>query len=217
MITLRRILVALDASPDSLAALQSALAFARLANAEIEGLFVEDTLLLDLAESPFAAEIAFTAQHQPLSRARMEAKLRSQSDRARRALADAASAANIPWSFRSVRGRVSAELLAAAAEADLLALGRAGWSQRPPSRLGSTAAALFAADVPLLVFSSRPAPQPPDSFVLHEGAPALPSHALFVLGNPAIRAALPWLEPALREQRLPLLLLRRSNQHVEPD
>ncbi len=217
MIILRRILVALDASPDSLAALQSALSFARLANAEIEGLFVEDTLLLDLADSPLAAEIAFTAQHQPLSRARMEAKLRSQSALARRLLADAASAANIPWSFRSVRGRVDSELLAAAARADLLALGRAGWSQRPPARLGSTAAALFAANIPLLLFSSRPAPRPPDSFLLHEGAPALPTDALFVLGNPAIRDALPWLEPALREQRLPLLLLRRSTQNAEPD
>ncbi len=217
MITLRRILVALDASPDSLSALQAALSFARLVNAEIEGLFVEDTLLLELADSPFAAEIAFTAQGQPLSRARMEAKLRSQSARARRLLADAASAANIPWSFRSVRGRVSAELLAAAARADLLALGRAGWSQRAPARLGSTAAALFSADIPLLLFSSRPAPQPPDSFLLHEGAPALPLDDGFVLGNPAIRAALPWLEPALRQQRIPLLLLRRSKNHAQPD
>ena len=51
--TPRRILVALDASAHSHAALAAAVALAARLHAEIEGLFVEDINLLRLAELPF--------------------------------------------------------------------------------------------------------------------------------------------------------------------
>jgi K+-sensing histidine kinase KdpD len=54
VLTIRRILVALDASPDSLAALKTAADLARRMEAELMGLFVEDIELLRMADSPYA-------------------------------------------------------------------------------------------------------------------------------------------------------------------
>ena len=59
----RRILVALDASPHSLAALEAAAELAASLRAELIGLFVEDANLLRVAGFPFAREFgAYTAQ-----------------------------------------------------------------------------------------------------------------------------------------------------------
>ena len=52
-----RILVALDASPQSEAALRAAAELAALLEAELEGLFVEDINLLHLCGLPFGREI----------------------------------------------------------------------------------------------------------------------------------------------------------------
>lgn len=56
---IRRILVALDTSPSSQAALEAAVALAERLNAEVCGLFVEDVDLLRVAESPYAREILY--------------------------------------------------------------------------------------------------------------------------------------------------------------
>ena len=140
--TVRRVLVALDASAHSLAALEMALDLAVVAKAELVGLFVEDAQLLRLAESPQAREVLYpSAQQRPLTLATMEQRLRAQGEQARRAMASLANPAQVQWSFRVVRGEVNAELLAAASEMDVLALGKTGWSSlaaipSPPSRAG---------------------------------------------------------------------------------
>ncbi len=54
---IQRILLALDASPQSVAALDTATELAGRLGAELTGLFVEDTDLLRMAALPFAAEI----------------------------------------------------------------------------------------------------------------------------------------------------------------
>ena len=149
---IRRILVALDISPCSLAALQTAAQLAARMGAQLSGLFVEDITLLRLADSPYAREILYpSAVEVPLSRTSMESSLRAQSEQARKALAVAAQRARVEWSFRTVRGQVTEELLAAAGEADLLALGRAGWSLGSQSRVGSTALKLVTSSVPVLL------------------------------------------------------------------
>ena len=102
---IRRILVALDASPHSLPLLQVAAELASRMEAELLGLFVEDIELLRLADSPYACEILYpSATQTPLSRATMELKLRTLSEIARKALAAAASRAQVQWSFRTVCG-----------------------------------------------------------------------------------------------------------------
>ena len=52
-----RILVAIDASPGSLAAAETAARLAALLNAELEGLFVEDDRLLRLPAAPLARQV----------------------------------------------------------------------------------------------------------------------------------------------------------------
>lgn len=153
---IRRILVALDASPQSLVALRAAVELSAKLEAELVGLFVEDIDLLRLAESPYARDLLFpTARETPLSRASMERKLKAQAEQARKAFAAIANQAKVGWSFRVVRGQVPAEILLAAAECDLLALGRMGWSLLNRSGIGSTALAALGEAVPALLLSSR--------------------------------------------------------------
>jgi nucleotide-binding universal stress UspA family protein len=135
----RRILVALDASMHSLAALAAAVDLASLMQAELEGLFVEDVNLLRLADLPFACEVRQTARLEALDSPTMARALKAQAAQARQALEMAAGRAQVHWSFRVVRGHVAQEVLTAAAQADLVTLGKQGRSRSPRARLGSTA------------------------------------------------------------------------------
>ncbi len=142
---IRRILVALDASHHSLAALEAAAELAASLEAELQGLFVEDINLLRAAGSPVAREVQYpSATAVRLDLARMERALRAQATQARRAIAACCRQRRVKWSFRVVRGEVAPEVLAATTEADLLSLGKAS---RPLTgrtirvHLGSTARA----------------------------------------------------------------------------
>jgi nucleotide-binding universal stress UspA family protein len=141
---MRHILVALDASPHSLAALEAAAELAAGLKAELLGLFVEDINLLRVAELPFAQEMGvFSTTWHQLDTLEVEQELRAQASRARRALAAMAGRAQVPWSFRVVRGVIASELLTAASEADLVILGKMGWSLTGRRHLGSTARAVL--------------------------------------------------------------------------
>jgi len=154
--TLRRILVALDASAHSLAALEAAADLAAAMQAEMEGLFVEDINLIRLASLPCTREVRHTASLASLDLEQMERALKAQAAEARQAMAAAARGARVQWSFRVARGHVAHEVLAAASAADLLTLGKQGRSRNPRARLGSTALrALAGAPVALLLVEHR--------------------------------------------------------------
>jgi nucleotide-binding universal stress UspA family protein len=139
---IRRILIALDASHHSLAALEAAAELAASLEAELHGLFVEDANLLRLAGLPVAREMRYPfATPTRLDRARMERALRAQATQARQALAAASERRHVEWSFRVVRGDVAPEVLAAALEVDLLTLGKASRPLIRRVHLGSTARA----------------------------------------------------------------------------
>jgi len=148
---IRRILVAVDASHHSLAALEAAAELAASLKAELQGLFVEDVNLLRVAGSPVAREVQYPfVAATRLDRARMERGLRAQATQARRALVAACDRRQIKWSFRVVRGEVAPEVLTAALEADLLSLGKASRPLIRRVRLGSTARAAMT-DAPCCV------------------------------------------------------------------
>lgn len=139
-IQIRRILVALDASWRSLEALEGVVELASRLRADLEGLFVEDADLLRLAAAASATRFLFpTASEEPLSGSHMERELKALAEGARRELARMAGESRVRWSFRIVRGRLPAEILSAAGEADLisLSLGGAAWVKGAGFRFGS--------------------------------------------------------------------------------
>jgi nucleotide-binding universal stress UspA family protein len=139
---IRRILVALDASPHSLSALEAAAELAASFSAELLGLFVEDINLLRLAELPFAREVGhFSGTVRRLDTQRVERQLRARAGRARQALAATAERAQVRWSFQTTCGQIASELLSAALDVDLVILGKAGWSGQ--RHLGSHARAVL--------------------------------------------------------------------------
>jgi nucleotide-binding universal stress UspA family protein len=171
--TIRRILVGLDASMHSRAALEAAFELAEALKAEIVGIFVEDVNLLRLAGLPFAREVGYpSGTDRPLDSVSMERALRIQAEQARQTLAGLAVRRQVRWSFRVVRGRVAAELLTAAQEADLLALGRASWASTRLVPLGATARMVVAqASGPVLLLQHGHAICQPVQLV-YDGSPA---------------------------------------------
>jgi nucleotide-binding universal stress UspA family protein len=211
----RRILVALDASKESLAALAAAAGLAAQLDAELTGLFIEDTDLLNLAALPFSREApALSGTGRLLEPERLASEFRSMAAAARRALARTAEASHLQWSFRTARGRIGAELLAAARDADLVAVGKGTQPLSGRARLGRQTRTVATQTTCSMLFASTinsPA-DAPLAAVYDGGAPARAALALaarlsererkrllvFVLGNsPATFAA---QEIAVREQ-----------------
>lgn len=155
-LVLRRILVALDASPHSLAALRAAVELAVRFQADVVGMFVEDINLLRLAELPFTDELGLvSATRRSLEPDEVERQLRARAFEIRRALQTMAEQARVHWEFKMTRGAIAAELLKAAAGVDLVILGKQGWSPGPRRRLGSTArAAVYQAPTLTLITST---------------------------------------------------------------
>lgn len=167
---IRRILVALDSSRHSLAALDAAAELAAHTDAELLGLFVEDINLLRLARLPFASQVSATSvTAEAVDSTRMERELRAQAEQARKALESAARHARVHWSFRVARGDVAAEVLAAAEEADLLTLGKRGMAL-DGQKLGSTAHAALTKIGRSLLLSQHGSPLRPPVLTVYDGS-----------------------------------------------
>jgi nucleotide-binding universal stress UspA family protein len=151
----RRILVAIDASAASLAALSAAASLAARLGSELAGLFVEDEDLLRLAALPFGDLVRSPGgERERLDPAVAEATLRAMAAHAREALERTASLHRVACSFRVTRGRVVREVLAAAEDADLVVLGAAGHGRSGRAALGETArAAAGGASAPVLLLA----------------------------------------------------------------
>lgn len=171
-LVVHRILVALDASSHSLAALEAAAELAARLEAEVLGLFVEDVNLLRLAELPFTQEVCVsTTARRRLDVEGLERQLRAQAARMRRALAVYAERAHVRWSFQVTRGVISREVLTAASEADLITLGRTGRSFGGKGRLGSTAQAVLAEAPCLALIIEQGGRLRLPIMVIHDGSP----------------------------------------------
>lgn len=192
-----RVVVAVDASPPSRAAAEAAAEIAESLGAELVGLFVEDLDLLRLAALPATVESdRLTADLRVCDPESIARQLRAQAARARDAFERAAAGRGLAASFRVARGRTAAEILAAAVDADLVALGHGGGAER----VGSTARAVAAGRGGRVVAVRRPAP--PASWLdalAAELAFAFPGDA----DEPAGR-----LREALHRLATPVLLVR---------
>ena len=166
---IRRILVAIDASPQSLTALETAADIAAPLDAELLGVYVEDINLIRLAALPVVQETGeASARTRPLESSRMDRQLRNQAARASQAMARAAGRAQVRWTFTVARGSIEAELLQAASKADLFVLGRAGWSGK--RRLGSTARKLVTAGNNRTMIIERGGRLPPTLMTVYDGS-----------------------------------------------
>lgn len=134
------ILVAVDASPESLVACEQAVSLARGSGGSVRGLFVEDADLLNWAASGLGREVSLlpVTMERP-DRARLLAQLVAQAHRAEEALAALARDARVEWSFEVARGPVTATVGEHAERADTVVLGRVGRSHVRGTRIGSTA------------------------------------------------------------------------------
>jgi len=136
----QRILVAVDNSSNSLAALDQAAVLAELLHCELSGMFVEDSDVLNLAALPFTKAIApLGGQERALNRVGVEQQLRLRAAAARRAVEHTAGRRHISWQFAVKRGSVEDELIAAATTTDLLCVGKTRPAEQIRSRLGSRA------------------------------------------------------------------------------
>jgi nucleotide-binding universal stress UspA family protein len=170
---IRRILVAIDASHHSLAALEAAAELAAALKARLEGIFVEDVRLLRIASHPMASEVQYPfAATASLNPARMRRELRAQATQARRALDSICRARKIEWSFRVQRGDVVRTLLRAAQDADLLSLGVASRPLTRRVRMGSTAQAAAARGQGPVLFSQRGSRITSPIMAVYDGSPA---------------------------------------------
>jgi len=150
---IRRIVVAVDTSADSLAAVGAAAGLAAGLSAELHGLFVEDDNLVRLARLPFAREICFSASSRLLDAEAVERQLRLLAAAARKALERAAAGRQVACTFRVARGQVAREVVAAAGAGDLLILGRVSrplFAGRPSGSTARAAATSAASSVLLL-------------------------------------------------------------------
>lgn len=170
---IRRILVAVDASAPSHAALRAAAALAQGLDAQLEGLFVEDLELLHFAQLPFAREVGLaSAARRALDAPAMERALNAQARRAQRAFEALGKQHGVRWSFRVVRGNVAGEILSAAAEVDVVALGLCGHMEIAGRRLGSTVRTILESAHCSVLIEHHRRPDGSTVLVLYDGSDA---------------------------------------------
>ena len=151
-----RILIPLDTSDESLAALKIAVRLASRMRARLEGLFIEDDNLLRAGELSCCQVVhSVTATASSFDRADMERQLRLAARRARASLVAETSEQGLDWTFRVDRGDVMTRTLAAAMDVDLIVMGRSSGRLGQGQRLSSMSRQLLQGSTAVLVAGSR--------------------------------------------------------------
>ncbi len=153
-----RILVGVDLSAGSIAAAELTTEIASALDAEVCGLFVEEDDLLVLAAHPLVRELdTWSAATREIDTARLERRMRAQGYRARDRLVRLAARRGVPCSFQTMRGPATAAIREASHTADIVTLGRVGWSPGEKQRLGGTVRELLAkGERAILIPGARP-------------------------------------------------------------
>ncbi len=132
-IRFRRLVLELGHGDADAATMRQAAALARLMDAELHALFVEDDTLLHASQLPFTREISLVSgQWRPLAADRLEAELRAAADRARRYFLEAARGTGVRQSFEISRGDVGLLVAGLCVASDIVVV-------PTPGRTGSVA------------------------------------------------------------------------------
>ena len=206
-LVVRRILAAFGPATMSAGVLEGAVDLAGRLGAELDTLFIEDTTLLQWTELPFIRQLTLHGlAATPLSQHELELQFRALAAEAQRTLAAIAALQQLRWSFRIARGQVSAEVIAAAAHADLLVLGS---SSRPVARETllepSVRLLIGAVKAPVLLLRPAQPPRGPVHVVLEsqDAAERLLAAAMVMAGSYAESSIITAWKPEVAPGREP--------------
>jgi nucleotide-binding universal stress UspA family protein len=139
-IRVNRILVSLDSSKHSFAALNAAIDLAHHYDAALKGVFIEDITLLSLAEMPFRQEVGeYSAIVREISTDGITRGILVQGRWVIQTFRKLVNQTEINGDFAILRGKVSEIIARESKECDLLVLGKSGTNSLLRRRLGSTA------------------------------------------------------------------------------
>ena len=143
-ICVERILVSLDSSKHSFAALKVAVDLARHYDATLNGVFVEDVALLGLAEMPFRQEVGeYTAIVREISTDGITRGIYVQSRWVIRTFQKLINQTDLVGDFAILRGNVIETIQKESSKCDLLIIGKGGTSPFSRYKLGSTTRAMI--------------------------------------------------------------------------
>mgnify|MGYP006291522595 CR=1 FL=1 len=166
------VLVLLDTSPASEAALESAARLARHHQLELIALFVEDQDLIASAGHVFTREISLlSGQARPFDREILLARLARQRTQIEARLASLDRQGHLRWRLEVVTGPVIENIRQAARTAEWVVLGKAGWSAARGGRLGTTARQLIETTHSRLLLWEEQPPSPKAAIVALIGDP----------------------------------------------
>lgn len=150
----KKILVALDASPNALAALELAAEWACLMRAELEGVFVEEQDWISYGKHPFMKEVMdFTGTISTFTEEHVEREIRLLTNRIHTVFEQTCRIMETPFQFKTCRGSVTDKIREAAKEADLVIMGRVGYSALWKKSIGrSTQEIIKAINKPVLIY-----------------------------------------------------------------
>jgi nucleotide-binding universal stress UspA family protein len=143
-ICVERILISLDSSSHSFAALHAAVDLALHYDATLRGVFIEDITLLSLTEMPFRQEVGqYSAIVREISTDGITQGIFVQSQWVIHTFHKLINQTNLKSDFSILRGKVSEVIKKEAEDCDLLIIGKAGTNTMKKQKLGSTARALI--------------------------------------------------------------------------
>lgn len=143
-IQIKRILVSLDSSKHSYAALIAALDLAERYSAKVKGIFVEDINLLNLSKLPFHQEIGqYSAHVREISTDGITRGIIVQSRWVTRTFQRLITQKELEGDISILRGHVSEMILKEMKHFDLIILGKSGTKPIGTRKIGSTAGSLI--------------------------------------------------------------------------
>lgn len=156
-IKMTEILVALDHSRHSRAALETAAAIAKLMEAKIHGLFVHDDRWLRISKLPSISEIdELTGRISPIDRVAVEKEIRKLEKTIKEYFEIISKQHQLTHRWSTVKGVVTEKILEAAEDCDMITIGSRGRSYSKTRKLGTTAATIIrSADKPILILQKR--------------------------------------------------------------